>query len=320
MSGMLAGTKGRARSSLDKAPAGRLDAGRTREVVHASGATVEDTGDAGGSGAERYAATDAEGSAGHSASARTRWRGRGRGTTGRTRHEPRRRRRDRRSRAGPSTLDVLADASGYRPADVVTALPRAPVVRTGHRFGNRGRKAVWSACADGSTSASARTSADGPGTSCPGSRGRCPRTRGWSGPSRWSARTPWPLALRPVVGQEQADRQGPSPRGLARAASSVVASGRRGRSRAGRVWPGPRPKEGWKNRGLRGLEPNGAKTRAKLFRDAARKREWRAGEGEAQSGQDWRLALSPSVAPSETKPVRVASVGRRPDARRTKCV
>lgn len=50
---------------------------------------------------------------------------------------------------GPSTLDVLADASGYRPADVVTALH---VLRSSGRarFEIVGGKAVWSACADGS--------------------------------------------------------------------------------------------------------------------------------------------------------------------------
>ena len=50
---------------------------------------------------------------------------------------------------GPSTLDVLADASGYRRADVVTELH---VLRSSGRarFEIVGGKAVWSACADGS--------------------------------------------------------------------------------------------------------------------------------------------------------------------------
>lgn len=53
------------------------------------------------------------------------------------------------ARLGSASADVIADASGYRRADVVTELH---VLRSSGRarFEIVGGKAVWSACADGS--------------------------------------------------------------------------------------------------------------------------------------------------------------------------
>ena len=274
--------------------------------MHASGATVEDTGDAGGSG-RKYAATDAEGSA-------VIRRPRGRAgveprarTTGRTRRAASTTSR-RRSR-GPSTLDVLADASGYRPADVVTALH---VLRSSGRarfeiVGGKSRMDLPARTGPQCVRADVRgRSGDVLKAYVPGLADAVPGRA--DGPaSRWSARTPWRSWLFGLSwARSEADRRGHPRevlpvlhplcgRPVAEVAAALVASG---------LWA--ETEEGLENRGLRGLNPNGAEDPGNGRRPQARVA--RAGKAKREAAKTGGL-LSP-VAPSETKPVRVASAGR----------
>lgn len=89
-------------------------------------------------------------------------------------------------------------------------------------------------------------------------------------------------------------------RPVAEVAAALVASG---------LWA--ETEEGWKIAGFEDWNPNGAKTRAKLEKDAARKREWRAREkAKREAAKTGGLPEPPPSPPSETKPVRVASAGR----------
>ena len=83
---------------------------------------------------------------------------------------------------------------------------------------------------------------------------------------------------------------------VAEVAAALVASG---------LWA--ETEEGWKIAGFEDWNPNGAKTRAKLEKDAARKREWRARE---KAKREATKAATPAEPVAETPPVRVASAGR----------